>query len=312
MRCGAARPCCCSTPAGIRYLGQTLLKDLPISTDLFLTHTHFDHVVGLPFFVPFFIKGNHVRLWAAHLKPKGLTLRHVISEMMFSPLFPVPPEIFAADVDYLDFDAGSTLEPATGIAVRTTALSHPDNATGYRIEYNGKSICYLTDTQHSPGKPDQNILGLIEGADIVIYDCTYTDEEFTKRADWGHSTWEEGVRLCDAANVKTFVVFHHDPDPPMISWTELPWTWRRSARAPSSPAKAWCSGPKRPVLQSCQSRKVSGSRRRRHIPLMSATSPPWGNSAPSASASMPAYARCATAPTTQPYVPVSSGRSSRP
>lgn len=96
--------------------------------------------------------------------------------------------------------------------LRTTRLNHPDRATGYRIECNGKSICYLTDTQHVVGKPDQNVLALIKVADMVIYDSTYTDAEFPKRADWGHSTWEEGVRLCDAAGAKTFVVFHHDPD----------------------------------------------------------------------------------------------------
>lgn len=69
----------------------------------------------------------------------------------------------------------------------------------------------MTDTEHTPGKPDQNILGLIEGADLVIYDCTYTDAEYPKFVGWGHSTWQEGVRLCQAANVKQLAIFHHDP-----------------------------------------------------------------------------------------------------
>ena len=73
-------------------------------------------------------------------------------------------------------------------------------------------MCYVTDTEHIVGQPDQNILGLIEGADMVIYDCTYTDREFPNQVGWGHSTWEEGVRLCQAANVKTLAIFHHDPD----------------------------------------------------------------------------------------------------
>ena len=113
---------------------------------------------------------------------------------------------------YRDFKAGETLEPRAGVAVRTAPLNHPQGATAYRVEFGGKSICYLTDTEHVPGAPDENILGLIDGADVVIYDSTYTDEEFPAHVNWGHSTWQEGVRLCDAAGAKTFVVFHHDPD----------------------------------------------------------------------------------------------------
>ena len=104
------------------------------------------------------------------------------------------------------------VEPSPGVRLRTAPLNHPNGATGYRIDYAGKSICYLTDTEHAKGKLDQNILDLIKGADIAIYDSMYTDAEFDARIGWGHSTWQEGARLCAAAGVKTFVVFHHDPD----------------------------------------------------------------------------------------------------
>jgi phosphoribosyl 1,2-cyclic phosphodiesterase len=127
----------------------------------------------------------------------------------------VPPDVFKAAIEYRDFRAGATLplDRAAGVAVRTAALNHPNGATGYRIEYAGKSVCYVTDTEHVPGKPDRNVLGLIEGADIVVYDCMYTDEEFAKSyVGWGHSTWQEAVRLCKTARVKKLVVFHHDPD----------------------------------------------------------------------------------------------------
>ena len=123
----------------------------------------------------------------------------------------VPLQIFAANVSFHDFSAGDVLEPHPGIKIRTAPLNHPNGASGYRVEYGGHAICYITDTEHEIDKPDRNVLGLIEGADIVIYDATYTDEEFPKFITWGHSTWEEGVRLCDAAGVRTFVVFHHDP-----------------------------------------------------------------------------------------------------
>ena len=195
---------------GIRYLGKTL-EGRKVDTDLFFTHTHFDHVCGLPFFRPFFEEGNRFRLWAGHLND-GMTLKRVLSEFMMSPLFPVPPEIFHAKLEYRDFRSGETLHPAPGIVVKTAPLNHPDGATGYRFEYGGKALCYVTDTEHTPGKPDQNILGLIEGADLVIYDSTYTDKEFESHVGWGHSTWQEGVRLCQAAGAKALAIFHHDPD----------------------------------------------------------------------------------------------------
>ncbi|HEX6007249.1 MAG TPA: MBL fold metallo-hydrolase [Burkholderiales bacterium] len=196
---------------GLRYLGNSLSNANTIDADLFLTHTHFDHVAGLPFFKPFFKAQNRFRLWAGHLV-EGMTLRRVLGEFMMSPLFPVPPQIFRARMEYREFKAGETLRPAEGIAVRTTLLNHPDGATGYRVDYGGHSICYLTDTEHVPGAPDRNILGLIAGADLVIYDSMYTDAEYDAYVGWGHSTWQEGVRLCRAAGAKRLAVFHHDPE----------------------------------------------------------------------------------------------------
>jgi phosphoribosyl 1,2-cyclic phosphodiesterase len=95
--------------------------------------------------------------------------------------------------------------------VRTVPLSHPDRATGYRVEHAGKSVAYVTDTEHEPGRLDDNVLALVARADVMIYDSTYTDEEFPSRTGWGHSTWQEGVRLAAAAGVRRLVVFHHDP-----------------------------------------------------------------------------------------------------
>jgi len=213
VRCGG-RLLMLDGGTGLRYLGATLLGPAPLDADIFFTHTHFDHVCGLPFFKPFFQPQNSFRLWAGHLGG-GMTLHRVLREFMMAPLFPVPPEVFKAKMEYRDFKGGDTLTltPASGITVRTAVLNHPDGATGYRIEYGGKSVCYVTDTEHVPGTPDRNVLGLIQGADIVIYDCMYTDEEYaTSYVGWGHSTWQEAVRLCKPAGVKKLVVFHHDPD----------------------------------------------------------------------------------------------------
>ena len=195
---------------GLRPLGEHLRNTPAVDLDLFFSHSHFDHISGFPFFSPLFVPSNRLSMWAGHLLPDR-TLREVLCTMMAVPLFPVPLEIFTAETNYHDFRAGDTLSPKPGVTVRTAPLNHPNNATGYRVEFSGKSICYVTDTEHLPGQLDRNILGLIQDADIFIYDSTYTDEEFPRFVGWGHSTWQQGVRLADAAGVKTCVIFHHDP-----------------------------------------------------------------------------------------------------
>jgi phosphoribosyl 1,2-cyclic phosphodiesterase len=207
--------------SGIRPFGQTLVKNGPVDADLFFSHTHLDHVVGLPFFAPLYRHDCDIRMWAGHLRPKN-TLLDALGGMMTPPLFPVPPEAFGAKPDYRDFDAGETLHPRPGVTLRTHPLNHPNGATGYRIEWNNKSICYVTDCEHDGKKPDAGIVNLIRDAEIFIYDCTYTDAEFPAYRGWGHSTWQEGVRLAEAARVKKLVIFHHDPshDDPVMEQIE--------------------------------------------------------------------------------------------
>ena len=196
---------------GIRNLGHWFLKKDVTEAHIFLSHTHWDHINGFPFFSPAFKKDRTFHIRAGHLSDTG-GVRSVLASQMTQPTFPVPLEIMAAKITYDDFRAGDTFGLTNGIKVRTAPLNHPNGATGYRFDYQGKSACYITDTEHVIGKPDQNILGLIEGADLVIYDSTYTDKEFPGRVGWGHSTWQEGIRICQMANVKQLAIFHHDPD----------------------------------------------------------------------------------------------------
>jgi phosphoribosyl 1,2-cyclic phosphodiesterase len=196
---------------GLRELGKSIATAGITDVDLFLSHTHVDHIIGFPFFCYAFKPENALRVWSGHLDG-GRTTESVLRQFMSEPLFPVPVDIFGADVSYRDFSAGETLTPRDGVTLRTAALNHPQNATGYRVEFAGKTICYVTDTEHFEDGPDRNILGLIDGADIVIYDSMFSDAEYPDYKGWGHSTWEEGARLCEAANVGTFVVFHHLPD----------------------------------------------------------------------------------------------------
>ncbi len=209
MRCGD-RLLVFDSGTGARQLGQSLMSE-QWDFDHFFSHTHFDHIAGLPFFSPAYRPDNRIRIRAGHLTAPD-TMENALRLAMSAPLFPVPFDIFQADISFEDFTAGDTLDLGDGITVRTAPLNHPNEATGYRVEYGNRSICYLTDTEHVPDSPDANLLTLMDGADIAIYDTTYTDEEFPNYIGWGHSTWQEGLRLAEVAGVKTFVLFHHDPN----------------------------------------------------------------------------------------------------
>jgi phosphoribosyl 1,2-cyclic phosphodiesterase len=195
---------------GLRPLGDALLNaNTTLDADLFLTHCHLDHVSGLPFFTPLFEKGHRLRIWAGNLLPR-FNVEQALRTMMSPPLFPIEVESFKAKIEYRDFRAGETIE-RDDVTLRTAMLNHPDGATGYRVEFGGRVLAYLTDTELPAGAIDKGLLALARDADLMIFDTTYTEREIVHRRGWGHSTWQDGVRLANEAGARTFCLFHHDP-----------------------------------------------------------------------------------------------------
>ena len=196
--------------SGAPALGARLASEGVEEFDLFFSHCHFDHIIGLPFMQPLYDRKVRARLYAGHFED-GTTCREMVERFMSPPYFPLTPKQFRAAIDYRDFRPPDRLTPHPGISVTTLRLHHPNGAVGYRVDYEARSVCYITDTEHLPGRQDQTILAAIQGADMMIYDCAYEDAEFDPCRGYGHSTWEEGVRLCEAAGVARLVVFHHRP-----------------------------------------------------------------------------------------------------
>jgi phosphoribosyl 1,2-cyclic phosphodiesterase len=197
--------------SGILPLGKRLLAaGAPIDADILFSHFHLDHVIGLPFFEPCYMPGHRFCLWAGG-ETEDHSLQRVFSTLMSPQLFPVGLEEFRAKMEFREFRIGAVLQPRDGITIRTAPLNHPGGATGYRLEFEERSIAYLTDTEHKPDQLDSNVLALAADVDLMIYDCTYTDEEYPRFKGRGHSTWQHGVKLADAARAKRLAIFHHDP-----------------------------------------------------------------------------------------------------
>jgi phosphoribosyl 1,2-cyclic phosphodiesterase len=197
---------------GIRPLGNALMRQAAAThLDIFLSHFHIDHVTGLPFFAPLYSKDHSVHVWAGNLGP-DLRTEDAVRKLMSFPLFPIEVETFKAKVEFRDFRSGDTLKPRSEVTLRTAPLIHPGGATGYRVDFGGRSVAYLTDTECGNGPIDPSILSLAEGAALVILDAAYTDDELPSRVGWGHSSWQQGVRLATEAGAKQLCLFHHDPE----------------------------------------------------------------------------------------------------
>ena len=196
---------------GILPLGNKLMATGNREVSIFFSHTHWDHISGFPFFKPAYSPDFNLNLYCGNLKKHGNSIFDVLSHQMANPTFPVPIDILKAKIEYHDFDAGESIELTNQIMIETCLLNHPKGATGYRVNFEGRSVCYVTDTEHKKEGLDENILKLAKDSDLLIYDSTYTEEEYPNFVGWGHSTWQEGLRLSKEAGVKNYAIFHHDP-----------------------------------------------------------------------------------------------------
>jgi phosphoribosyl 1,2-cyclic phosphodiesterase len=210
VRCGD-RMLILDAGTGLRELGKALALQTGIEIDILLSHCHYDHICGLPFFAPCYSPTNRVRLWAGNLLP-DFKLAQVINQMMAPPLFPIAYDALKSELEFRDFRAGETLAPLSDVTVRTIPLHHPNGATGYRLEYEGRAVAYITDNEPGGDRLDRALVSFVSDVDVLIYDCTYTEEEFCSHIGWGHSSWKQGLKLAACANAKSFCLFHHDPD----------------------------------------------------------------------------------------------------
>lgn len=195
---------------GIVPLGEWALRQKISKASLFLSHVHFDHIIGLPFFELLWQHGFALDIYAGHLTHEE-GIESFLRKNMTHPLFPGSLiDMERADLTFHDVSAGENLNILPGLKVRTLSLNHPGGAMGYRLEYKGKSLCYITDTEHMIGNHDTKVLRFVKGTDCLIYDAMYTAAQHKEKIGWGHSTWQEAVYLAQNADVKQLVVYHHN------------------------------------------------------------------------------------------------------
>ncbi|MCK6534214.1 MAG: MBL fold metallo-hydrolase [Polyangiaceae bacterium] len=209
--CGASR-FILDSGTGIRALGDALMKQGPVEATLLLSHHHWDHIQGLPFFTPIYIPTT--KLTVVGPQTDRLSNIDVLEHQMSSPVFPVRLEELPCALETREVMAGDVLELG-GARIRVAKANHPGGSLAYRIDYGGRSVVYATDTEHY-SCVDPALRALALGADVLIYDSQYTPAEYRgecgpSKVGWGHSTYEDGAKLAHSADVGQYVLFHHDP-----------------------------------------------------------------------------------------------------
>jgi phosphoribosyl 1,2-cyclic phosphodiesterase len=201
---------------GIRGLGNTLLaQPEPVCAKLFLSHMHWDHIQGLPFFAPAYVAGTELCILGPRVGP--LSLEQSICDQMRSPYFPVPMHAMGAEICFVELAEGSTFA-FPGATVEVGVLNHPGRSLGYRLMADGKVLVYATDNEpFGEAAVSRHLVQpsalshLARHADLLIHDAQYTPEEYPHHLGWGHSTYLDALQLAQQAKVKQLVLYHHDP-----------------------------------------------------------------------------------------------------
>lgn len=216
---------------GLRGAGDALLAEsqgAPVRAHVFFSHLHWDHIQGLPFFGPAFLKGSALHCHAGRVS--GRTLREALAGQMAFPYFPVKFQQIAENLSFRDVAVREQVHLDGGVSVYGVEGNHPDGVFAWRIEYKGHALVYATDTEPSPHH-EAALIALADGADVLVYDAQYTPEEYEGcdgrggRVGWGHSTMLDGARVARAAGVGTYVLYHHDPGQDDAA------VWAKEARA---------------------------------------------------------------------------------
>lgn len=196
--------------SGLPPAGRAFKSEGATEAHLFFSHCHYDHIMGLPFFPMLFDPKASVTIWSGHLAGT-MTTRDMVGSFMRPPWFPVEPDRYCSGMASRDFRSGDVLRPYRGVDIHTASLTHPGGAIGYRIEWGGRVLAIVTDTEHAPGVLDPAVLGLIRDCDLFLYDSTYTEAEMAHHRGYGHSTWDHAVLLAQAAGARQAGFMHHAP-----------------------------------------------------------------------------------------------------
>ena len=201
---------------GLRMLGNRWGAEAsvrPAETHIFVTHYHWDHIQGLPFFAPLYVEKNEFQFYSFRSKFLGRdSLRQVFETQMALPYFPVDFSAMSAKRKFRELEGGESFRVGEN-TITARWLNHPQGCLGFRIQTPAGTVAYATDNE--PGDPvlEESLRELAAGADIFINDAQYTPEQLaTTRKGWGHSSWKQGVNIARDVDAKTLVLFHHDPD----------------------------------------------------------------------------------------------------